>query len=314
LLLKAAKRLEPLDERLARETYLEALTAVFFPGLLASGGNMLETARAAREAPPSSQPPRACDLLLDGLALLITEGYAAGAPTLRRAVNAFRAEDASREEGRRWLWLAIRVATVLWDDEAWDVLSARFVRLARDAGAMSVLPLALTARSGFQVFEGEFAMASSLLEEVVAVSEATGARLAPYVPLSRVIFRGREAEAAPLIEAVTGEVVRRGEGWGLTFIHWVTAVLHNGLGHYEEALAAARQRGPTRLRVVQLGVGRADRGGRPEREVRVRGCCPRPAFADNRAQRHRLGTRHRGPLARTAQRQRSRRAPLSPGD
>jgi DNA-binding CsgD family transcriptional regulator len=241
LLLKAAKRLEPLDERLARETYLEALNAVFFPGLLASGGNILETARAARAAPPASQPPRACDLLLDGLALLITQGYAAGTPTLRRAVSAFRDEDISREEGRRWLWLAIRVATVLWDDEAWDVQSARFVQLARDAGALSVLPLALTARSGFQVFGGEFAVASSLLEEVVAVNEATGASLAPYVPLSRVIFRGREAEAAPLIEAAAREVVRRGEGWGLTFIHWVTAVLHNGLGHYEEALAAAQQ-------------------------------------------------------------------------
>ena len=103
LLLKAAKRLEPLDQRLARDTYLEALTAVFFPGILASDESVLETARAARAAPPSSQPPRASDLLLDGLALLITEGYAAGAPTLRRAVNAFRDEDISRGEGRRWL-------------------------------------------------------------------------------------------------------------------------------------------------------------------------------------------------------------------
>src|SRR5256884_9116918 len=88
----------------SRETYLEALTAVFFPGLLASGESVLETARAARAAPPSPQPPRASDLLLDGLARLITEGYAAGTPTLRRAVNAFRDEDVSRAEGGRWLW------------------------------------------------------------------------------------------------------------------------------------------------------------------------------------------------------------------
>jgi DNA-binding CsgD family transcriptional regulator len=243
LLLKAAKRLEPVDERLARETYLEALNAVFFPGLLASGGNILETARAARAAPPASQPPRASDLLLDGLALLITEGYGAGTPTLRRAVNAFRGEDISRGQGRRWLWLASRVAAFLWDDEAWDVLSARFVQQARDEGALNVLPLALTARSGFQVFAGEFAMASSLLEEVVAVNEATGASLAPYVALSRVTFQGREAEAAPLIEAARRELVRRDEGWGLTFIHWMTAVLHNGLGRYEEALAAGQQAG-----------------------------------------------------------------------
>ena len=177
-MLKAAKRLEPLDQRLARETYLEALTAVFFPGRLASGESVLETARAARAAPPSSQPPRASDLLLDGLALLITEGYAAGAPTLRRAVDAFRGEDISRGEGRRWLWLASRVAAFLWDDESWDVLSARFVQLARDAGALSVLPLALTTRTGMHLFAGRLAMASSLVDEVAAVNEATGASLA----------------------------------------------------------------------------------------------------------------------------------------
>jgi hypothetical protein len=114
LLLKAAKRLEPLDRRLARETYLEALTAVFFPGILASDESVLETARAARAAPTLSQPPRASDLLLDGLALLITEGYAAGTPTLRTAVDTFRDEDISRGEGHRWLSLASRVAAFLW--------------------------------------------------------------------------------------------------------------------------------------------------------------------------------------------------------
>jgi DNA-binding CsgD family transcriptional regulator len=243
LLLKAAKRLEPLDERLARETYLAALTAVFFPGLLASRESVLETARAARAAPPSSQPSRAPDLLLDGLALLITEGYPAGTPTLRRAVNAFRGKDVSRDEGRRWLWVASRVAGFLWDDESWDALSARFVQLARDAGALSVLPLALTTRSAVHVFAGEFAIASSLHEEVVAVNEATGASPTPYAPLARVTFQGREAEAAQLIEAATREVARRGEGQGPTFIHWVSAVLHNGLGRYDEALAAAHQAG-----------------------------------------------------------------------
>ena len=243
LLLTAAKRLEPLDQRLARDTYLEALTAVFFPGILASEERLLETAQAARAAPPPSQPPRPSDLLLDGLALLITEGYAAGTPTLRRAVNGFRGEDMSRGEGRRWLWLASRVAAFLWDDEAWDVLSARFVQLARDAGALSMLPLALATHSVVPLFAGELAVAFSLLDEVVAVNEATGASLAPYVGLAHVTYRGREAEATPLIEAATQEIVSRGDRQGLRFIHWVTAVLDNGLGRYEEALVAAQQAG-----------------------------------------------------------------------
>jgi DNA-binding CsgD family transcriptional regulator len=241
LLLKAAKRLEPLDQRLARETYLEALTAVLFASRLASGASVLETARAARAAPPAPQPPRASDLLLDGLALLITEGHATVTPTLKSAVNAFRGEDISGEEGHRWLWLAAHVAAFLWDDGALDVLSARFVQLARDAGALSVLPLALTTLSGMQVLAGDFAIASSLVDEVAAVNEATGASLAPYAALTLAAFQGREAEAAQLIEAATRELERRGEGQGLAFIHWVTAVLHNGLGRYEEALAAAQQ-------------------------------------------------------------------------
>jgi DNA-binding CsgD family transcriptional regulator len=241
LLLKAAKRLEPLDERLARETYLEALIAVLFPGILGKGATLLETAQAAKAAPPAPQPPRASDLLLDGLALLITEGCAAGAPTLRRAMNPFRGEDISPGEGRRWLSLACRVAAFLWDDEAWDMLSARFIQLARDAGALSVLPSALMTRSGVKVFAGEFAIAASLHEEVVALNQATGGTIAPYAWLARVALQGREAEATRLIETATRDVLRRGEGPGLTFVHWLTAVLHNGLGRYEDALAAAQQ-------------------------------------------------------------------------
>jgi DNA-binding CsgD family transcriptional regulator len=243
LLLTAARRLEPLDQTLARDTYLEALTAVFSPGILASEESLLDTARAARAAPPASQPPRPSDLLLDGLALLITEGYAAGTPTLRRAVNGFRGEDISRGEGRRWLWLASRVAAFLWDDEAWDDLSGRFVQLAREAGALSGLPLALATRSVVPLFAGELAVAFSQLDEVVAINETTGASLAPYVGLAHVTFRGREAEATPLIDAATREIVSRGDRQGLRFIHWVTAVLDNGLGRYQEALVAARQAG-----------------------------------------------------------------------
>jgi DNA-binding CsgD family transcriptional regulator len=272
LLLKAAKRLEPLDVTLARETYLDALTAVLFAGRLASGGSVLESARAARAAPPSSQPSHASDQLLDGLARLITDGQDAGTPSLREAVNAFRREDLSREEGLRWLWLACRTAALLWDHEAWDVLSARFVQFARDAGALTVLPLALTTRSGAHLFAGRLTTASALVEEVATVNEATGTSLAPYAALTLAAFQGREAEASQVIEAATKEVVRRGEGQGLTFIHWATAVLHNGLGRYDEALAAAQQAAEDSLEVrlatwglVELELVEASvRSGKPD--------------------------------------------------
>src|SRR5207302_3187100 len=198
-----AKRLEPLDVGLARETYLEALQAAMFVGRLASGGGLLEVAQAAREAAPSSQPPRPADLLLDGLAMLITEGYPAGTPILRQALSAFLSEHISIEEGLRWLWLACLAAVNLWDHEAWYVLSTRHVQLARDAGALTVLPIALISRMAVHLWAGELAAAAALVDEVEAVTDATGSHLAPYGALGVAAWRGREAEASELIETST---------------------------------------------------------------------------------------------------------------
>ena len=119
LLLKAATSLELLDVRLARQTYLEALYAALFAGRLALGGGAREVAEAARAAPAPPGAARASDLLLDGLALVITEGYPAGVPMLKQAVSAFRGADVSRE-GLRWPWQACRSAGLLWDYESWD--------------------------------------------------------------------------------------------------------------------------------------------------------------------------------------------------
>jgi DNA-binding CsgD family transcriptional regulator len=241
LLLKAAKRLEPLDVTLARETYLDALSATLVAGRLASRGGVLEVAKAARDVPPASEPSRAADLLLDGLAVLIVEGYAAGAPILKRALSAFRSDDISKEEGIRWLSLACRVAMNLFDAESWEVLSIRQVQLARDAGALSVLFIALRGRIGVHLHAGELAAAASLVEEARALAEATGNRFAPYEDLALAVWRGSEADASELIEAGVNEVVVRGEGMGLSIIRWASAVLYNGLGRHEEALAAAQQ-------------------------------------------------------------------------
>jgi DNA-binding CsgD family transcriptional regulator/tetratricopeptide (TPR) repeat protein len=268
LLLKAAKELEPLDVRLARETYLDAFSAAMFVGRLGHGGDVLEVARAVRAAPPPSDPPRAPDLLLDGLALLITEGYPAGTPMLQRALRAFRDETISREEGIRWLWLACHTAAMLWDDEAWEVLSARHVQLARDAGAVSVLPMALSSRIAVHLHAGQLDTAASLIEEVQAVAAATGSHAASYGALPLAAWQGREVDASELIKCSMKEVLARGQGIGLTVIQWATAVLYNGLGRYEDALEAAQQateypQGST-LSLLEL-IEAATRSGVPER-------------------------------------------------
>ena len=240
LLLKAARQFEPLDPRLARETYLDALAAATFAGRLALGGGMREVAEAARMAPPPG-PARGPDLLLDGISLVICEGYPAGAPVLRRAVSAFRGTDVSREEGLRWLWLACRAALIVWDYASFDVLSDRQVTLARDAGALIMLPIAFNMRSTAHLYAGEFTPAASMVAQAESVTEATGSSIAPYGAVALAAFRGQEAQAAQLLQTATDDAERRGEGRALSFIGWADAVLCNSLGRYEEALAAAQR-------------------------------------------------------------------------
>jgi len=239
LLLNAAKQLEPLDVTLARETYLEALMGAQFAGRF-TGSGALEVAAAARAAPPSSAP-RAPDVLLDGLAVMITEGHAAAAPLLKRAVDAFRTGDGAANGGFRWLWLAEAAAIELWDHDAWQELAVRELHLVREAGALTVLPLALSANIVAQLFAGELAAAASSIDEVNVAAEATGSRLAPYGSLVLAACRGREPDLSALIEATLKEVVARGEGIAVSTTQWARALLHNGLSQYESALAAARE-------------------------------------------------------------------------
>ena len=241
LLLKAAKRLEPLDVRLARETYLEALIAAVLAHRMAEGGGLLEVAEAVRQAPPSPRAPRASDLLLDGWLLRITESDLAAAPMLKRALGAFRGGHVSREEEIRWLWFACHTAFELWDDEAWRVLSGRLVELSREAGALTELPLALNSLSVVHLFAGDFSTAAALVDEAEAVNEVTGSGLAPYGAVLLAACQGREDRASGLIEAAIKEVTRRGEGMGLTVIHWASALLYNGLGRFQDALQAGRR-------------------------------------------------------------------------
>jgi DNA-binding CsgD family transcriptional regulator/tetratricopeptide (TPR) repeat protein len=241
LLLKAAKSFEPLDAGLARETYLEAVWAAMFVGRLAGSAGLLEAAQAACAAPASPQPPRAADLLLDGLVALLTQGYPAGTPTLKLALSVFQSESLSTEEELRWLQLACRTAVDLWDDEAWEALSIRHVTLARDAGMLSELPIALNTRVGVDLNAGELTAAASVLDEVAMTIEATGSQIVPYGAVGLAAWQGREAPAAELFEASMKEVLRREEGVGLTAIAWARAQLYNSLGRYAEALAAAEQ-------------------------------------------------------------------------
>jgi DNA-binding CsgD family transcriptional regulator len=246
LLLKAARRLEPLDSGLARETFLDAWQAALFAGHLAGGGDLEEVSRAARALPSPANPPRAADLLLDGLALLVTGGPGVAAPALRRAIGAFAGPDVPVTDRLRWSWWAPVASLPLWDSEGYHLIVPP-LQLARDVGALDQLPMLLNVLAVASALRGDLAAAASLIAEADAAREATGARLVAYAALVLAAFRGSQAEAVPLIEATLEQAAAAGQGAAVTWAHWVAAVLHNGLGRYQEALAAARQAAGHRL-------------------------------------------------------------------
>jgi DNA-binding CsgD family transcriptional regulator len=235
LLFAAARRLEPFDMELARESYLTASGAA----LTAEASVLLEICRAVRALPAPAGPPRPLDLLLDGLALLITDGPAAATPTLRRAAKALLS--IPTEDVVRWGWMTPTAATALWDAEVWRATAERNVRLVRDAGALSELPVHLSALGTASAWIGDFAGAASLITEAENVAAATGSRYPPLTALRLRALQGREAEASELMATTIELSAATGQAVAATWAHWTAAVLYNGLARYEEASSAARQ-------------------------------------------------------------------------
>jgi DNA-binding CsgD family transcriptional regulator len=241
LLLKAAKRLEPLSIDLARETYLSAWIASMFAGCLAGAGDLVEVSRSARTLPPPERPPRPADLLLDGLARLVTDGRFAAAPTLRQAARAFVGGDISPEEDLRWGWLAQAAVIVLWDEDSWHAIAVRQTQVARAVGALDQLPIDLASEAATVIRGGDFPAATALIAEANVVAEATGIRYPPFAGLWLACLSGQETEAAPLIESTIAAGTAAGQGHAVSFAQCLAAILYNGLGRYADALAAAQQ-------------------------------------------------------------------------
>ena len=239
LILDAARRLESVDPGLARETHLEAMHAAAVAGRLGMG--MRDAATAARSAPAAPGPQRASDVLLDGLAVRFTDGIRAGAPILKLALAALLDGNADYEEGVRWPWLACRVAADVFDDETWYLLASRYVQIARGAGALGVLPIALMHLSLMHVFEGKLDTAAALVEEIDSIIDATGSRQISVPKLMLAACRGDEARASALIDEVEREAAAGGQGLVLTFAEHARAVLYNGLGQYAAALVNAQR-------------------------------------------------------------------------
>jgi DNA-binding CsgD family transcriptional regulator len=243
LLVKAAKQLEPLDAALARQTYLDAWLAAAMAGQFAGAGDLHEVSRAARSAPPPADAPSPSDLLLDSLAVLVTEGRDQAAPLLRRAARVFAGEQITLAERLRSAVPAVMAASMVWDNERWYAIEVRHVQSCREAGSLAQLALSVNGLAIIMVWQGDFAAAASLVAEAEAIAAATGTRFARYGAMLLAGYRGAAAEAAPLIEAGIAGARAAGHGGGVQWSQWVSAVLYNGLGRYETALAQAQQAG-----------------------------------------------------------------------
>jgi DNA-binding CsgD family transcriptional regulator len=240
LLLQAAKQFEAIDPRIARDTYLDAWSAALFAGELASHGSSLhDVSLAVSTAPKPAHPPRPCDLLLDGFALVFTEGRPAATPVLQHAVTAFAGADISVEEVLRWGWLATVAGVYVWDYDACLAVATREVEVARDSGALEVLAVGLNILGQAVCMGGDYATAALLIAEADSVREATGTLVGPYAALVLAGHRGHAAEASELIDVTIREATPGGQGTAVQFAHYANAMVMNGLGRYEEALPSA---------------------------------------------------------------------------
>ena len=246
LLLDAAAQLERLDPAAARETYVQAIGAAMYASGLHADPGLRKAAQAARNAPPSSQPPRSIDLILDGIAMWFTERPTIGAPPLRLAVQTFRNEALDGHEATmRWLSLypvvLLMALFALWDDDSFQALTTRAVALARDTGALTVLPVALVQLSGVHTFSGEFAAASAAVQEAEAIAAATGNADVVNGGLVLGAWRGVEPEALARIAAGIESATVRGEGMVLAMVGYCRSVLYNGLARHEAAIQGSTE-------------------------------------------------------------------------
>jgi DNA-binding NarL/FixJ family response regulator len=101
-----------------------------------------------------------------------------------------------------------------------------------------MLPIALNYVAAHHIFAGEFAAAATLIEEADVITAATGnVRMVDF----SLLLAGWRGDASSQFEAGARDAAARGEGLAMAGVEFATAVLHNGLGHYETALAAAQQ-------------------------------------------------------------------------
>ena len=239
VLLAAARSLKPHDVPLARDTLLEALSSAIYSGRFGSGG-LHEIAMEARATPLPDGVSASCgDLLLDGFAMLFSDGHEAAAPLLRDAVNALEASELVSEEALRWLGFGCLAAGVLGDNETLRRLAGRLEKIARDQGALLALNRGLYFLAMAEMVAGSLGAAAEHFAEGRDLMAARGdpAGLGQVMILA---WAGREEDARAEADTVIRTSTERGQtGVLVTYAEYALGVLELSLGNYEAALTHA---------------------------------------------------------------------------
>jgi DNA-binding CsgD family transcriptional regulator len=244
ILLEAARSMGPFDVTLARQTLLGALEGAVYIHPATTGPVLREIAsEAIALSRPLEKAVRPADFLLDGYAAVITAGYETGAPLLRQAIRSMANGELDATDGLRWLGLVALAAQSLFDDAALYTLVTRWVRLAREHAALTILPIALSYLAGAELAAGRLKECQALTEQSLEISAATGnpgmlgaaARGNAYL----LAWRGDEAEARAAAAVHLAYALERGQTGIVHFARYALMVLELGLGRYDAALENA---------------------------------------------------------------------------
>ncbi|WP_433728790.1 AAA family ATPase [Actinoplanes sp. CA-051413] len=224
---RAAQRLSARHPAQARDCFLDALEMSLVVGR--AGGVIRDVVATARAAAPASPAPD----LLDALIELVSSGYPAAIPLLRRTL------DGAGEP----LWvrrpaLAVMVTAELWDVETHSTIAAWLVKQGRESGSPALLQLGLGQTVIDAALVGDLGRAIAATAEEAAIADAAGVPPLAYHRLHLAAQRGRRQDFQDVVDALDRAPTRAGH---VTNIHATAATLNNGLADYPAALAAARR-------------------------------------------------------------------------
>lgn len=231
-LLAATDRFRHLDEAAARETCLSALEAAVTVGRADPHG-VRQVVEAARALPPGDD---ATGLFLRAFVTWSTDGPDAAIDALRLVLGVFAADCDPAP-----LWAAAAAALELGDLRTCLDITDRATARGQATGTYSIVRTASAYRAVALAHAGQLAEAGDLIAQTAAVEEAVGLSPSPIAAAVLGAYRGEERSAISLIDALERDGEQRGRGRLLGVADCARALLHNGLGNYPLALAAARR-------------------------------------------------------------------------